>query len=35
MDAKIAKNGKTVAIDIFIPPESHNVKIKGVLSTIS
>lgn len=34
-DAKIAKNGKTVAIDIFIPPESHNVKIKGVLSTIS
>ena len=33
--AKVSKNGKTVAIDIFIPPESHNVKIKGVLSTIS
>lgn len=34
-DAKIAKNGKTLAVDIFIPPESHTVKISGVLSTIS
>ena len=34
-DAKIAKNGKTLVVDIFIPPESHSVKIKGVLSTIS
>ena len=33
-DAKIAKNGKTVVIDIFIPPESHQVEIKGVLATI-
>lgn len=34
-DAKITKNGKTLTVDIFIPPESHNVKIMGVLSTIS
>ena len=34
-DAKITKNGKTLVVDIFIPPESHSVKIKGVLSTIS
>ncbi len=33
-NAKIAKNGKTVAMDIFIPPESHKVEIKGVLATI-
>jgi hypothetical protein len=34
-DAKITKNGKTLAVDIFIPPESHSVKISGVLSTLS
>jgi hypothetical protein len=33
-NAKIAKNGKTGVIDIFIPPESHQVEIKGVLATI-
>ncbi len=32
--AKITKNGKTIAVDIFIPPESHEVKVKGILPAI-
>jgi hypothetical protein len=32
--AKIIMDGKTVYIDIFIPPEEHNIQIKGVAKSI-
>jgi hypothetical protein len=32
--AKIDMDGKTVRIDIFIPPEEHNIQIKGVTKSI-
>lgn len=31
-NASIKMNGKTVFIDFFVPPENHNVQIKGVRS---
>lgn len=30
-NAKIEKNGKTVATEIFVPPESHTIAVKGLL----
>jgi hypothetical protein len=32
--AKIDIDGKTVHIDIFIPPEEHNIQIKGITKSI-
>jgi len=32
--AKIIMDEKTVYIDIFIPPEEHNIQIKGVAKSI-
>jgi hypothetical protein len=32
--AKIIMDGKTVYIDIFIPPEEHNIQIKGITKSI-
>jgi hypothetical protein len=29
--ASVKMNGKTVFIDFFVPPEDHNIKIKGVI----
>lgn len=31
-DAKITSDGKTIYIDIFVPPEEHQVQIKGISS---
>lgn len=31
-NAKVSKNGKTIATEIFVPPEVHEIKIKGVLT---
>lgn len=31
-DAKITSDGKTIYIDIFVPPEEHQVRIKGISS---
>jgi len=31
-NAKVTKNGKTIATEIFVPPEVHEIKIKGVLA---
>jgi hypothetical protein len=31
-NAKISKNGKTIGTEIFVPPETHEIKIKGVLA---
>jgi hypothetical protein len=30
--AKVSKNGKTIATEIFVPPETHEIEIKGVLA---
>jgi hypothetical protein len=32
--AKINMDGKTISIDIFIPPEEHNIQIKGAANSI-
>jgi hypothetical protein len=31
--ASVKMNGKTVSIDFFVPPEDHNIQIKGVRGT--
>jgi hypothetical protein len=31
--ASIKMNGKTVSIDFFVPPQEHQVQIKGVRSS--
>ena len=31
-NAKITSDGKTINIDIFVPPEEHEVQIKGIIS---
>jgi hypothetical protein len=31
-DAKITSDGKTIFIDIFVPPEEHKVQVKGISS---
>jgi hypothetical protein len=31
-DAKITSDGKTIFIDIFVPPEEHQVQVKGISS---
>jgi hypothetical protein len=31
-DAKITSDGKTIYIDIFVPPEEHQVQVKGISS---
>jgi hypothetical protein len=31
--ASIKMNGKTVSIDFFVPPQDHDVQIKGITSS--
>jgi hypothetical protein len=31
-NARVSKNGNTIATEIFVPPEVHEIKIKGVLA---
>jgi hypothetical protein len=31
-DAKVTSDGKTIFIDIFVPPEEHQVQVKGISS---